>query len=82
IFAFAIWDEHKQELFIGRDRLGVKPLFYKETADGIIFGSELKAILKHPQVKTELNREGLAEVFGLGPTRSPGSGVFKGLVEL
>ncbi|WP_433957599.1 asparagine synthase (glutamine-hydrolyzing) [Cytobacillus horneckiae] len=82
IFAFAIWDEHKQELFIGRDRLGVKPLFYKETADGIIFGSELKAILKHPQVKTELNREGLAEVFGLGPSRSPGSGVFKGLVEL
>jgi asparagine synthase (glutamine-hydrolysing) len=48
----------------------------------LIFGSELKAILVHPDVKRTLNREGLAEVFGLGPARSPGSGVFKGVKEL
>jgi asparagine synthase (glutamine-hydrolysing) len=82
IFAFAVWDEKKEQLFIGRDRLGVKPLFYKETRKGIIFGSELKAILAHPDVKAEIDREGLAEVFGLGPSRSPGSGVFKGIDEL
>ncbi|MBT2688992.1 asparagine synthase (glutamine-hydrolyzing) [Bacillus sp. ISL-47] len=82
IFAFAVWDERKEQLFIGRDRLGVKPLFYKETKKGIIFGSELKAILAHPDVKAELDREGLAEVFGLGPSRSPGSGVFRGIDEL
>lgn len=82
IFAFAIWDENGQELFIGRDRLGVKPLFYRETVKGLLFGSEIKAILAHPEVKTEVDREGLAEVFGLGPSRSPGSGVFRGVKEL
>lgn len=82
IFAFAVWDEENQSLFIGRDRLGVKPLFFKRTARGIMFGSELKAILANPAVKPEVDREGLAEVFGLGPSRSPGSGVFKGIEEL
>jgi len=82
IFAFAVWDEKKNQLFIGRDRLGVKPLFYSETNKGLIFGSELKAILAHPDIKAELDREGLSEVFGLGPSRSPGSGVFKGIKEL
>ena len=69
-------------LYIGRDRLGVKPLFYYETATGFIFGSELKAILAHPDVNRALDQEGLSEVFGLGPSRSPGSGVFKGVKEL
>jgi asparagine synthase (glutamine-hydrolysing) len=82
IFAFAVWDQERDLLFIGRDRLGVKPLFYYETATGMIFGSELKAILAHPDVKRALDREGLAEVFGLGPSRTPGSGVFKGIKEL
>jgi asparagine synthase (glutamine-hydrolysing) len=82
IYAFAIWDKKKEHVFIGRDRLGVKPLFYKETKKGILFGSELKAILAHPDVKAEVDREGLAEVFGLGPSRSPGSGVFRGIDEL
>ncbi|KAF0823785.1 asparagine synthase (glutamine-hydrolyzing) [Cytobacillus firmus] len=82
IYAFAVWDEKKEQVFIGRDRLGVKPLFYKETKQGILFGSELKAILAHPDVKAEVGREGLAEVFGLGPSRSPGSGVFRGIDEL
>jgi asparagine synthase (glutamine-hydrolysing) len=82
IYAFAVWDEKKEQVFIGRDRLGVKPLFYKETKQGILFGSELKAILAHPDVLAEVDREGLAEVFGLGPSRSPGSGVFRGIDEL
>ncbi|MFC4322331.1 asparagine synthase (glutamine-hydrolyzing) [Litchfieldia salsa] len=82
IFAFAVWDDVKEKLFIGRDRLGVKPLFYKEENGHLIFGSELKAILAHPYVKTEIGHDGLAEVFGLGPSRSPGHGVFKGVKEL
>lgn len=82
IFAFAVWDENRQQLFIGRDRLGVKPLFFAEIGSGIVFGSELKAVLAHPDLKTEVDREGLSEVFGLGPSRSPGVGVFKGVKEL
>ncbi|MED5102368.1 asparagine synthase (glutamine-hydrolyzing) [Niallia circulans] len=82
IFAFAVWDEKRNSLFIGRDRLGVKPLFYMEISTGFIFGSELKALLAHPNVKAELDREGLAEVFALGPSHTPGSGIFKGIKEL
>jgi asparagine synthase (glutamine-hydrolysing) len=82
IYAFAIWDSKREQLFIGRDRLGVKPLFFKEHGQGILFASEIKAILAHPEVKTEIDQEGLAQVFGLGPSRSPGSGVFKGIKEL
>ncbi|MEY8753560.1 asparagine synthase (glutamine-hydrolyzing) [Peribacillus frigoritolerans] len=82
IFAFAIWDEKEQKLFVGRDRMGVKPFFYAERDGGFIFGSELKAILAHPDVKTEIDREGLSEVFGVGPSRKPGSGVFHDIQEL
>ena len=54
IFAFAVWEEQKERLFLARDRIGVKPLFYYETEQGIIFGSELKAILAHPAVPHEI----------------------------
>ncbi|MGB2992671.1 MAG: asparagine synthase (glutamine-hydrolyzing), partial [Paenisporosarcina sp.] len=82
IFAFAIWDEKEQRVFIARDRLGVKPLFYSENNGGFIFGSEIKALLAHPEIKTQLSREGLAEVLAVGPSRKPGSGVFHGVNEL
>ncbi|WP_044748755.1 asparagine synthase (glutamine-hydrolyzing) [Bacillus alveayuensis] len=82
IFSFAIWDEKRQQLFLGRDRLGVKPLFYRHDGSSLLFGSELKAILAHRDVKIEVNREGLAEIFGLGPSRTPGHGVFYGIDEL
>jgi asparagine synthase (glutamine-hydrolysing) len=82
IFAFAVWDAVEEKLFIARDRLGVKPLFYKQDSARLLFGSELKAILAHPEVKVEITHEGLAEVFGLGPSRSPGHGVFAGVNEL
>ncbi|RFU62158.1 asparagine synthase (glutamine-hydrolyzing) [Peribacillus glennii] len=82
IFAFAVWDMEEQKLFMARDRLGVKPLFYAEKGGGFLFGSEIKAILAHPDMKPQIDREGLAEVFGLGPSRTPGSGVFRGIQEL
>jgi asparagine synthase (glutamine-hydrolysing) len=82
IFAFAIWDEEGQSLFLARDRLGVKPLFYGLRKTTLIFGSELKAVLAHPLIKPELDAEGLAEIFAMGPGRTPGCGVFKGINEL
>ncbi|OPX90238.1 MAG: Asparagine synthetase (glutamine-hydrolyzing) 3 [Pelotomaculum sp. PtaB.Bin104] len=82
IFAFAIWSEAEQSLFLGRDRLGVKPLFYARRGGSLLFGSELKALLAHPAVRPEVDDEGLAEIFLMGPSRTPGQGIFKGIEEL
>lgn len=82
IFAFAVWDEESHSLFMARDRFGVKPLFYTQCGTSFLFASELKAILAHPFVKPEVDSEGLAEIFALGPARTPGHGVFKNIYEL
>ncbi|WP_232699323.1 asparagine synthase (glutamine-hydrolyzing) [Brevibacillus daliensis] len=82
IFAFAIWDEQRQSLFLARDRLGVKPLFYWHQQEQFVFGSELKTLLAHPQIHPELDREGLAEIMLISPARTPGHGVFRGIKEL
>lgn len=82
IFAFAIWDETGQKLFLGRDHLGVKPLFYAERGSAVLFASEIKALLAHPAVKPELDQDGLAEIFGMGPMRTPGIGVYKDVKEV
>ena len=82
IYAFGIWEEKRQRLFLARDRMGVKPLFYKLHEGGLLFASEIKTILAYPTVKAELDGEGVAEVMLLGPGRTPGSGVFRGIREL
>ena len=56
MFAFAVWDERKRELFIARDRVGKKPLLYAKTADSFVFGSEFSALLLHPSVGREVDR--------------------------
>ncbi|TGA97122.1 asparagine synthase (glutamine-hydrolyzing) [Sporolactobacillus shoreae] len=82
IFAFAIWDQKEKTLFAARDRLGVKPFFYSEEGGRLLFGSELKAILAHPDVRASIDREGLSEVFGLGPSKTPGHGIYRGIRDL
>jgi asparagine synthase (glutamine-hydrolysing) len=82
IFAFAILDEREDMLYLFRDPMGVKPLFYMKKDDELIFASEPKGILAHPAVTAELDREGLNEVFGIGPARSAGCGVFRGMKEV
>lgn len=82
IFAFAVWDQNKQELFLARDRLGVKPLFYSLGYDYVIFGSEAKALLAHPDVSSVVSKEGLASLLTLGPGRFPGHDVFRDIQEL
>ncbi len=63
MFAFAIWDNKTQELTLGRDRYGVKPVYYALNDSGFIFGSEIKAILAYPSFKAEMDREALLEYF-------------------
>ena len=82
IFAFAVWDDAAKTLFLARDRLGVKPLFYAHRGEELLFASEPKAILAHPGFPAEVDAEGLAEVFALGPARTPGHGVYRGMREL
>ena len=82
IFAFGIWDDNNQSLFLARDRFGVKPLFFAQRDSSFIFASELKALLEHPQINPEVSQEGLAEIFALGPARTPGHGIYKNVYEL
>lgn len=82
IFAFAIWNCKKAELFMARDHFGVKPFYYTLKNNNFIFASEVKAILAHPDVDTVLDSEGIHELFGLGPAHTPGMCVFKDIYEL
>ena len=82
IFAFGVWEEGKKRLLLSRDRIGVKPLFYKEHDCGILFSSEIKTILAYPTVVPALDREGASELMLLGPGRTPGCGIFSGVREL
>lgn len=82
IFAFAIFDSQEETLYLFRDPMGVKPLFYTECEGELIFASELKGILAHPATRAELDRNGLNEIFSIGPARSPGCGVLKGMKEV
>lgn len=82
IFAFAVWEENRRRLFLARDRIGVKPLFYKLHDGGLLFASEIKTILVCPTVRAELDCEGAAQLLLLGPGRLPGSGVFRGICEV
>ena len=82
IYAFAIWDGEKDTLFLCRDRMGVKPLFYAVQGGTLVFGSEPKALFAHPQVQPRADLDSFREIFGLGPARTPGCGVFCGLREV
>ncbi|WP_338511492.1 asparagine synthase (glutamine-hydrolyzing) [Erwinia aphidicola] len=80
IFAFAIWDIRRQSLLLVRDRMGVKPLYYFPTEDGVIFGSEAKALLANPLVKARVDADGLRELLKL--VKTPGQAIFKGIYEV
>lgn len=81
-FALAICDEANRRLFLARDRLGIKPLFYSQAQEGLLFASEIKALLAHPAVEPTLSPQGLAELLLLYPARRPGHPVFAQVEEL
>lgn len=82
IFAFAVWNEDEKKLYLARDRIGVKPLFFYEYNGGFIFASEVNTLLKNPIVKPEIDERGLYEIFLIGPGRTLGQGIYKNIGEL
>ncbi|MBQ3558564.1 MAG: asparagine synthase (glutamine-hydrolyzing) [Agathobacter sp.] len=81
-FAMAIYDEGERQLYLFRDALGLRPLFYAQKAQAIIFASEIKALFQYPGLQAILDQDGLTELISLGPARKPGSAIFKGISEL
>lgn len=82
IFALAVDDPAAGRAFLCRDPFGVKPLFYTLREGRLVFASEIKALFEYPGVRPVVGKEGLQEIFGLGPARTPGCGVFEGIREL
>src|SRR6202790_1810712 len=80
-WAFAIWDNQRRRLFLSRDRLGVRPLFYTQVNKAFLFGSEIKAIFSHPGVTREIDVHGLDEVFTYWCTIPPTT-LFRNIYEL
>jgi asparagine synthase (glutamine-hydrolysing) len=82
MFAFAIWDSRSQSLFVGRDRLGKKPLYYTVLPDGeFVFGSELKALLAHPGCPRQLRKDAVEDYFCYGYVPDPKT-IFEGVYKL
>ncbi len=82
IFSFGVWDESNHVLYLARDRFGVKPLFYSVLDNSIVFASEIKALFEYPGIRPRVTSEGLCEIFGLGPAKTYGKGVFKDIYEV
>ena len=82
IFAFGIWDGSVRRLVLARDPLGVKPLYYAPTANGVVFGSEPKALFANPLVEAAIDEEGLALLFAMFGTHEPGASPLHGIHEV
>jgi asparagine synthase (glutamine-hydrolysing) len=82
IFAFAIYESKSRTLFLARDPMGVKPLFYAQRGGSLFFASELKTLLCFPEIEPVVDARGLYDLLFLGPGRTPGYGIFRGVYEL
>jgi len=81
MFGLAIWDNTQKQLLVARDRIGIKPLYYYRDADKIVFASEIKAILAHPEIKPDLDMQGLSAFLKYGFTPAPYS-MFKNIQKI
>lgn len=81
MFAFAIWDDHKQRLFLARDRFGKKPFYFRKTGDTLLFASEVKAILSFPGVSARVNKAALWDYFSYRYVPAPAT-LFDGIEKL
>jgi asparagine synthase (glutamine-hydrolysing) len=81
MFGFALWDQERQELLLARDRLGIKPLYYAPTPRGLVFGSELKSLICHPDVRRDVSPEALSHYLSFGHT-PPDQAILDGVRKL
>ncbi len=82
IFAYAVYNEKDKSLYIARDRIGVKPLYYSAKQKQFAFASRINTLLCIPDIKPVVDEQGLNEIFMLGPAKTIGSGIFKDIQEL
>ena len=82
IFAFSIYDTQNEIVYLFRDRVGIKPLFYTIENNTLVFGSEPKALFEHPIITPTINLDSLKQILGIGPARIAGKGVFKNIYEI
>lgn len=82
IFSYAVFDKEEKSLFLTRDRIGVKPCYYAKVGDIFAFASRIASLLCIEQIKPKVDKDGLNEIFMLGPAKTIGSGVFKDISEL
>lgn len=80
MYAFALWDTQREQLLLVRDRMGIKPLYYAETPDGIVFGSEPKAVFANPLIEPVVDADGMREILAF--VKNPGQAVYRDLHEL
>src|SRR5690606_39466771 len=80
-FAIAIWDKNKQELFLARDRVGIRPLYYTEVGDTFVFASEIKSFLEFPDLALKISPKAVSEYFTFWTSLSPGT-AFEGVYEI
>ena len=81
-FALAVYNEGEKTLYLFRDALGLRPLFYTQKTGALVFASEIKGLFPYPGIDAIVDQEGLTELLALGPARKPGSAIFKGIFEV
>ena len=80
-FAIAIWDKSKEELFLARDRVGIRPLFYTEVGDSFVFASEIKSLMEFPSIEPKISPKAISEYFTFWTALSPNT-AFEGIYEV
>lgn len=82
MFSFVIWSKDENTIFMARDHFGLKPLFYTFSNNALVFATEIKALFEYPTVEPIIDKDGICQLFGLGPARIEGKCIFKDIYEL
>ncbi len=81
-FSFLIWSKDENKLFLARDQLGIKPLFYTYIDKKIVFATEIKCLFEYPEIDAKIDKDGISQLFALGPARIEGKCIFKDIFEV